>query len=176
MIIIHLFVCLDLPSSPTGFVHDQFTNAYVGTDGVDFALKTIYWDQHTTITSQFWVFFCFFFFSFSPVSQTLTFLASHRQQDIPGKERYGKMTRVIYQGSVGAVVVTDFVRIFFFFFHPFFFFFIPSAFCGSTLTTEDLFCLMIRLLLISSNQPRCGLTTSKVRSHSTPTSPCPSSS
>lgn len=39
----------------------------------------------------------------------------HHQQDIPGKERYGKMTRVIYQGSVGAVVVTDFVRFFFFF-------------------------------------------------------------
>eukprot|EP01088_Endostelium_zonatum_P014725 TRINITY_DN3337_c0_g1_i1.p1 TRINITY_DN3337_c0_g1~~TRINITY_DN3337_c0_g1_i1.p1 ORF type:complete len:234 (-),score=52.78 TRINITY_DN3337_c0_g1_i1:18-719(-) len=62
-------------------VRDVFSSSYRVTIGVDFAMKTIRWDDKTIIRLQLW--------------------------DIAGQERFGRMTRVYYKEAVGAFVVFD---------------------------------------------------------------------
>ena len=66
------------------YVHAIFTQHYKSTIGVDFALKVLQWDAHTTVRLQLW--------------------------DIAGQERFGNMTRVYYKEAVGAFVVFDVTR------------------------------------------------------------------
>eukprot|EP01121_Diplochlamys_sp_Union-15-3_P015974 TRINITY_DN535_c0_g2_i4.p1 TRINITY_DN535_c0_g2~~TRINITY_DN535_c0_g2_i4.p1 ORF type:complete len:237 (-),score=57.30 TRINITY_DN535_c0_g2_i4:55-720(-) len=67
------------------YVHGIFSMHYKSTIGVDFALKVINWDAHTTVRLQLW--------------------------DIAGQERFGNMTRVYYKEAVGAMVVFDVTRV-----------------------------------------------------------------
>eukprot|EP01080_Neovahlkampfia_damariscottae_P002745 gene2745-4153_t len=66
------------------YVHQFFSTTYKSTIGVDFALKVLEPDDHTTIRLQLW--------------------------DIAGQERFGNMTRVYYKEAVGAIVVFDVTR------------------------------------------------------------------
>jgi len=66
------------------YVHGQFSHNYKATVGVDFALKVLPWDERTNVRLQIW--------------------------DIAGQERFGRMTRVYYQGAVGAFLVYDVTR------------------------------------------------------------------
>lgn len=63
------------------YVHHFFSKAYRATIGVDFALKTLQYDDNTIVRLQLW--------------------------DIAGQERFGSMTRVYYNGAVGAFLVFD---------------------------------------------------------------------
>ncbi|XP_011402725.1 PREDICTED: ras-related protein Rab-32-like isoform X2 [Amphimedon queenslandica] len=61
-----------------------FSPHYKLTIGVDFALKTLIWDEHTKINMQLW--------------------------DIAGHERFGHMTRVYYKYAIAAIIVFDLTR------------------------------------------------------------------
>lgn len=63
------------------FVSGVFSEFYKSTIGVDFAHKSIEWDENTTIDLQLW--------------------------DISGQERFEKLTRMFYQESVGAYILFD---------------------------------------------------------------------
>ena len=84
----YLFKLLILGDVGTGktaiikrYVHGTFNANYKSTIGVDFALKVIQRDEHTSIRIQLW--------------------------DIAGQERFGNMTRVYYREAKAAVVVFD---------------------------------------------------------------------
>lgn len=63
------------------FVSGVFSEFYKSTIGVDFAHKSIDWDENTTIDLQLW--------------------------DISGQERFEKLTRMFYRESVGAYIFFD---------------------------------------------------------------------
>lgn len=66
------------------YTKGTFSNNYKLTVGVDFALRTLQWNENTRITLQLW--------------------------DIAGHERFGHMTRVYYKYAVGAIIVFDITR------------------------------------------------------------------
>lgn len=66
------------------FVEGNFSEFYKITIGVDFANKTVQWNDTTTADVQLW--------------------------DIAGQERFGNMTGVYYREAVGAIVVFDVMR------------------------------------------------------------------
>ncbi|KAL5010912.1 hypothetical protein ScPMuIL_013217 [Solemya velum] len=66
------------------FTEGYFTPNYKLTIGVDFALKSINWNDTTKVNLQLW--------------------------DIAGHERFGHMTRVYYKYAIGAIIVYDLSR------------------------------------------------------------------
>ncbi|CAG0918761.1 unnamed protein product [Notodromas monacha] len=66
------------------YCEGAFSFNYKVTIGVDFALKTLEWDENTKINLQLW--------------------------DIAGHERFGSMTRVYYKYAMAAVIVFDLSR------------------------------------------------------------------
>lgn len=66
------------------YTKGKFTDNCKPTIGVDFALKTLQWDNQTLIRAQLW--------------------------DIAGQERFGHMTRVYYKDCSAAIVVFDVTR------------------------------------------------------------------
>lgn len=93
-----------------GLVHNMFSVNYLSTDCVDFAYKSQPLSPEAIARIQFWVLAC----CLSNLARIHT--SSPRvpppssSQDISGKERYGKFTRVYYEGAVAAVVVVDLSR------------------------------------------------------------------
>ncbi|XP_054707156.1 ras-related protein Rab-32-like [Uloborus diversus] len=67
------------------YTEGTFTQNYKITIGVDFAIKSLQWDENTLITLQLW--------------------------DIAGHERFGYMTGTYYRHSQAAIIVFDLVRI-----------------------------------------------------------------
>lgn len=63
------------------YVHQFFSRAYKATIGIDFALKTLQYNENTVVRMQLW--------------------------DIAGQERFGSMTRVYYKDAAGAFLVFD---------------------------------------------------------------------
>ncbi|RKP40298.1 P-loop containing nucleoside triphosphate hydrolase protein [Dimargaris cristalligena] len=68
-------------SSIRRFVNDEFADNYQATIGVDFAVKTIQYDDDIVVKLQLW--------------------------DIAGQERYSSMTRVYFKEATGALLVYD---------------------------------------------------------------------
>ncbi|XP_052105149.1 ras-related protein Rab-32B-like [Mytilus californianus] len=66
------------------YTEGVFSPNYKLTIGVDFALKTVNWDDTTKINLQLW--------------------------DIAGHERFGQMTRVYYKYAIAAIIVFDLTR------------------------------------------------------------------
>ena len=62
-------------------VHDMFSPERKPTRGVDYSKQTIQWDEHTTVTLQFW--------------------------DVAGQERLGTQTNIFFRGAHAAFVVYD---------------------------------------------------------------------
>eukprot|EP01115_Flamella_aegyptia_P009667 TRINITY_DN41367_c0_g1_i1.p1 TRINITY_DN41367_c0_g1~~TRINITY_DN41367_c0_g1_i1.p1 ORF type:complete len:216 (+),score=67.80 TRINITY_DN41367_c0_g1_i1:91-738(+) len=83
-----ILVVGDLGSGKTSLIHryvnGTFSSTYRATIGVDFALKTLRWEDRLNIRLQLW--------------------------DIAGQERFGHMTRVYYKEAVGAMIVYDVTR------------------------------------------------------------------
>ncbi|GIX88697.1 ras-related protein Rab-32 [Caerostris extrusa] len=67
------------------YTEGTFTQNYKITIGVDFALKSLQWDENTLVTLQLW--------------------------DIAGHERFGYMTATYYRHSQAAIIVFDLVRL-----------------------------------------------------------------
>ncbi|KAK6486527.1 ras-related protein Rab-38-like [Huso huso] len=67
------------------YVHQNYSQNYRATIGVDFALKVLNWDTDTVVRLQLW--------------------------DIAGQERFGNMTRVYYREAMGAFIVFDVSRL-----------------------------------------------------------------
>lgn len=63
------------------YVHNVFSLQCRSTIGVDFALKTLDWDEYTNIRIQLW--------------------------DIAGQERFSNMTRIYYKDAIAAFIVFD---------------------------------------------------------------------
>lgn len=61
------------------YVHELFSNRYKATIGVDFALKTLEYDENTIVRLQLW--------------------------DIAGQERFQSLSRAYYRDAVGAFLV-----------------------------------------------------------------------
>ncbi|XP_017782382.1 PREDICTED: ras-related protein Rab-38-like [Nicrophorus vespilloides] len=66
------------------YAEDTFSSKYKITIGADFAIKTITWDNYTTINLQLW--------------------------DIAGHERFGALTSVYYRYALAAALVFDLTR------------------------------------------------------------------
>ncbi|XP_033735959.1 ras-related protein Rab-32B-like [Pecten maximus] len=66
------------------YTEGTFSPNYKLTIGVDFALKSMVWDENTKVNMQLW--------------------------DIAGHERFGHMTRVYYKYAIGAIIVFDLSR------------------------------------------------------------------
>ena len=66
------------------YTEGYFSPNYKLTIGVDFALKTLEWDESTKVNLQLW--------------------------DIAGHERFGHMTRVYYKYAIAAIIVYDLSR------------------------------------------------------------------
>ncbi|XP_011677462.1 ras-related protein Rab-32B [Strongylocentrotus purpuratus] len=66
------------------YTEGYFSPNYKLTIGVDFALKSLDWDENTRVNLQLW--------------------------DIAGHERFGHMTRVYYKYAIAAVIVFDLSR------------------------------------------------------------------
>jgi Ras-related protein Rab-32 len=66
------------------YCDDYFTPNYKLTIGVDFALKSLKWDDETIVSLQLW--------------------------DVAGHERFGTMTRVYYKYAIAAIIVFDVTR------------------------------------------------------------------
>ncbi|XP_063958193.1 ras-related protein Rab-32B-like [Lytechinus pictus] len=66
------------------YTEGYFSPNYKLTIGVDFALKSLDWDENTKVNLQLW--------------------------DIAGHERFGHMTRVYYKYAIAAVIVFDLSR------------------------------------------------------------------
>ncbi|KAM9325648.1 ras-related protein Rab-38-like [Gastrophryne carolinensis] len=66
------------------YVHNNYSQCYRATIGVDFALKILTWGKDTAVRLQLW--------------------------DIAGQERFGHMTRLYYRQAAGAFVVCDLGR------------------------------------------------------------------
>ncbi|XP_050407072.1 ras-related protein Rab-32B [Patella vulgata] len=66
------------------YTEGTFFPNYKLTIGVDFALKSVEWDQNTKVNLQLW--------------------------DIAGHERFGHMTRVYYKYAIAAIIVFDLSR------------------------------------------------------------------
>jgi len=66
------------------YVHNVFSTAYKATIGIDFALKSLSWEESTTVRLQLW--------------------------DMAGQDRGCGLTRVYYREAVGAFVVFDATR------------------------------------------------------------------
>jgi len=87
----HLFKVLVIGDYAVGktslikiYTEGFFTPNYKLTIGVDFAVKTIEWDDSTQVSLQLW--------------------------DVAGHERFGTMTRVYYKYAIAAIIVFDVSR------------------------------------------------------------------
>lgn len=87
----HLYKVLvvgDLGSGKTSIikrsVHNTYDHNYRSTIGVDFAVKTLIYDDENIVRLQFW--------------------------DIAGQERFGNMTRVYYKNAHAVFIVFDLTR------------------------------------------------------------------
>lgn len=67
------------------YCEGYFSNKYKLTIGVDFAVKTVEWDEKTRVTLQLW--------------------------DVAGHERFGTMTRVYYKYAIAGIIVFDLTRL-----------------------------------------------------------------
>ncbi|XP_035212316.1 ras-related protein Rab-32-like isoform X2 [Stegodyphus dumicola] len=67
------------------YTEGTFTQNYKITIGVDFAIKSLQWDENTLVTLQLW--------------------------DIAGHERFGYMTGTYYRHSQAAIIVFDLIRL-----------------------------------------------------------------
>lgn len=71
-------------STVTRYVHGMFSSRYKSTIGVDFALKSIMWNERLRIDLQFW--------------------------DLAGQERIGTQINVYFRDAMGALCVYDAAR------------------------------------------------------------------